>query len=675
MEHGSSSGNRMREEHSPYLLQHANQPIWWQPWGEAAFARAQAEHKLVFLSIGYAACHWCHVMAHETFEDAEVAALLNAEFVAIKVDRQERPDVDAVYMTLCEAMTGSGGWPLTVVLTPDRKPLFAGTYFPPRNGMRGEGLLDILLALNAVWHRDEAHCTAQAQRVVEAVSQAMEVSQDAPSQQWIDAVHEALVSVYDTESGGFGRSPKFPRPCSLLFLLREAEARREDADNMLHHTLNRMARGGIYDQIGGGFMRYAVDRKWLVPHYEKMLGENALLALVYARAYRQSGLQRDADTVRHIFDWALRDMLLPEGGFASAQDADSAEGEGAFYLWTPEAVNAVLGETRGETICSYLNIKEGGSLPHIALRARAPEDLPELLTALRQARAQRPAPALDDQMLTAWNAWMVLALSHASTVLNDTAYLEQAQRTAECIQTRMMDADGRLFVSYRDGKAQGDGTLAEYAAWSLALCALYDATWDGKYLDLAVMTARRMVERFGDSKSAGLFQTAQGGESMIMRLKPSGDDPLPGPNAAAAWALAHLAALGADDLRPWADRTLSYVSGAMRSQPHDHAFGALALIRSLWPHAQLDVAPGQGLDLGRLRSLLRTRPEVTVLFGDTRAPSFARDALRAYEPMEGKTAYYLCVGKRCLQPLDSLDGLAERLDAFFSTAEPGDPLI
>ncbi|HML45201.1 MAG TPA: DUF255 domain-containing protein, partial [Clostridia bacterium] len=355
----------------------------------------------------------------------------------------------------CEAMTGSGGWPLTVVLTPDRQPLFAGTYFPPRSDMRGEGLLDILMALNALWERDGSHCAEQAQRVVQAVAQAMEVSQDAPGQKWIDAVHEALASVYDSEFGGFGHSPKFPRHSALLFLLREAQARRGDAEAMLRNTFNRMARGGICDQIGGGFMRYAVDRKWLVPHYEKMLGENALLALAYTQAYRQFGSDRDADTARHIFDWALREMLMPEGGFASAQDADSSEGEGAFYLWTPEAVKAVLGEARGEAACAYLNIKERGSLPHVALRARPPEDLPELVTALRQARAQRPMPSLDDQMLTAWNAWMVLALANASTILNDTSYLEQAKRTAECIQTRMMDADGRLFVSYREGKAQG----------------------------------------------------------------------------------------------------------------------------------------------------------------------------------------------------------------------------
>jgi len=503
-------------------------------------------------------------MAHDCFQDKAVAALLNERFISIKVDRQERPDVDAVYMTVCEAMTGSGGWPLTVILTPDCTPLFAGTYFPARNSPQGQGLLDILRAINAVWVRNPEQCTQQATQITEAVSEAIHISAMKPTYTHVEKVLDTLTASYDAEFGGFGHAPKFPNANAILLLL--AAAKNPTGSSMAQSTLIRIAHGGIHDHVGGGFMRYTVDRKWRQPHYEKMLYDNALLLLAFTEAYQQTNLSLYAHAIRKTCTWVMREMSLPDGAFASAQDADTSEGEGHFYFWSPEQIQAVLGKEQGDVVCGYLNVRGPAALPYLSQRAKAPEGLEESLETLRQIRALRPAPALDTLIQTAWNALMIWALARASVVLKEPIYLERAKEAAHFIQTRLTQEDGTLCNS----------TLAEYAYWILALCALYEATQDEAYLDVATLTARGMITRFSEGDEPG-FPMSDAPE-LILRMRPSADDALPAPNAAAAHALNKLVQLGKTEFRSIADRTMCFLAGAIEHQPEGHSFAAYTLI-------------------------------------------------------------------------------------------------
>jgi len=491
--------NRLVYEKSPYLLQHKNNPVDWFPWGEEAFVRAREEGKLIFLSIGYSTCHWCHVMERESFEDEEVAWFLNRHYISIKVDREERPDIDHIYMEVCQAMTGQGGWPLTVVMTPDKQPVFAGTYFPKRGRWGKPGLLEILKQIQEKWEVEKEKIVGVGMRVTEAIQLRQFSSGEDLSKATLDQAFQQFCNSFDPVYGGFGPAPKFPTPHNLMFLLRYWKMTREhEALAMVEKTLAAMHNGGIYDHIGFGFARYSTDREWLVPHFEKMLYDNALLAIAYLEAYQVTGNNRYARVAREIFTYVLRNMTSQEGGFYSAEDADSEGEEGKFYLWVPEEIKGILGEEEGEYYCRLFGITqegnfEGRSIPNLILSCTDERagllkiDDQELLGMLELVeesrrklfieREKRVHPFKDDKILTAWNGLMIAALAKGSRVLNNPEYSRAAARAVEFIWQKLRRQDGRLLARYRDEEAAFLAYLDDYAFLVWGLIELYEAAF------------------------------------------------------------------------------------------------------------------------------------------------------------------------------------------------------
>ena len=462
--------NRLKNEKSPYLFQHKDNPVDWYPWCREAFQKAADEDKPVFLSIGYSTCHWCHVMAHESFEDAEIADQLNRDFVCIKVDREERPDIDAVYMAVCQAVTGAGGWPLTIIMTPEQKPFFAGTYFPKQHRYGQPGLKELLKRVADLWKRAREKLLNAGDQIVAAINQGQPSGGNEPNRALLHEAYGLFHRQFDSKWGGFGSAPKFPAPHNLLFLMRYSllEAA-PDALEMAQTTLDAMACGGLQDHIGGGFSRYSTDEKWLVPHFEKMLYDNALLIMAYLKAFQLTKLERYADTARRTADYILRELTDEQGGFYCGQDADSDSVEGKYYVFTPEESEAVLGKEDGQAFNRLYGITaagnfEGKSIPN---RIGQTEDgwqaKDERLLKLYQYRLNRAKLHKDDKVLLSWNAWTILALSQAGRILGDDRYLNAARRAQQFIENNMMDQNGRLYLRWRDGEAAHIGQLEDYA--------------------------------------------------------------------------------------------------------------------------------------------------------------------------------------------------------------------
>ena len=530
------ASNRLINEKSPYLLQHARNPVNWYPWGEAVFQKARQEDKPIFLSIGYATCHWCHVMAHESFEDEEVARILNKNYIAIKVDREERPDIDKIYMSVCQALTGRGGWPLTILMTPEGKPFFAGTYFPKTARMGMPGLIDILNQIAAMWEKDRARILKTGQEITNAIQPGSDPDSPAHvvSVDTLKKGYSQLASRFDPKWGGFGTAPKFPTPHQLTFLLRW---HRRSADpqplKMVEKSLDAMRHGGIYDQIGSGFHRYSVDEQWLVPHFEKMLYDQAMLAMAYIEVYQATGKARFGKVAREIFAYVLRDMTAPEGGFYCAEDADSEGKEGQFYVWTPAEIKGYLGDVLGDLFCRFYditekgNFEEGKSIPHMpltleAFAQREGMDPAKLDTALKDARARlfdirkkRVHPLKDDKILTSWNGLMIAALAKGYQALGDEPYVDAARKAADFILKNLRTSDGRLLRRYRNGEAAYPGYLDDYAFMVWGLIELYEATFEVTYLEAAIALNREMIDIFWDKKGGGLYFTGKGNEALI----------------------------------------------------------------------------------------------------------------------------------------------------------------
>ena len=591
--------NRLALEKSPYLLQHAHNPVDWYAWGEEAFAKARAEQKPIFLSIGYSTCHWCHVMERESFENAIVAAQLNRDFVAIKVDREERPDVDRIYMSFVQAATGGGGWPMSVWLTPELQPFFGGTYFPPEDRWGHAGFSSVLTQIAKAWRSDRDRIAESAR---EALAQLEKQSAfdgaPAGSRAPIDyAVLESGFSIfrrtYDSEMGGFGQAPKFPRPAVFEFLLRyQARTGNREALDMTLYTLRKMADGGIHDQLGGGFHRYSVDERWFVPHFEKMLYDQAQLATTYVEAFQISGDESFADTARRIFDYVLRDMTAPEGGFYSAEDADSAvrpeepavKGEGAFYIWSADEIRLALPAPAAEWFAYRYGVAEGGNVvndPHsefsgrnILYQAASVEETAEQFghpveevragiagaeAALLKARAGRVRPHLDDKILTAWNGLMISALALGGAVLEEPRYAEAARRAADFAIGRLVDPEtGQLRRRYRAGEAAISGFLEDYALLTQALLDLYEARFDRRDLEWAVRLAEIESALFEDLAGGGFFHSPAGDSSLVLRLKEDYDGAEPSGNSVAILNLLRLAQItGRTDFHASAGRALA----------------------------------------------------------------------------------------------------------------------
>ena len=653
--------NALAGETSPYLLQHQHNPVDWEPWGERALARARELDRPLLVSIGYSACHWCHVMERECFEDEEIAKQMNEHFVCVKVDREERPDVDALYMEAVQLMTGSGGWPLNVFITPEQVPFYAGTYYPPqpRHGLPSWPM--VLEAVAKAWDTEREQIRAQNAQMAARLAGAARLKPAAGplSAQILDDAVAQLRSHFDATSGGWGGAPKFPAASTIEFLLRRGEQK------MTIFTLRAMASGGINDQIGGGFARYSTDRDWTVPHFEKMLYDNALLARAYLHGWQMS---RDAilrRTAEETLDWALREMTGPEGAFYSALDADSEGGEGKFYVWSLAELREVLGDDADEAIAWFGATERGNFEGANILESRGPEPAPDkrerIRSALMARRAERIGPGLDDKRLTAWNALMISALAEAGAVLERDDYLAAARRAAGFVLDEMRAADGRLLRTYNAGEAKLNAYLEDHAFLLEALLTLYEATFEPRWFDAARELADTIIERFGDADGGGFFQTSTDHEQLVARRKEVDDSPIPSGQSSAAFGLLRLAALtGESRYEQAALGVLQLFGDLLRRSPL--AFGHLlqALDFHLAPTQEVALV---GADTRALERVVRARfrPHLVLAGGDG-ATAADVPLLEGRTPLDGRAAAYVCEQFTCKRPVSEPGELARLLD-------------
>ena len=673
--------NALINERSPYLLQHAYNPVNWCPWQEEAFTRAKEEHKPIFLSIGYSTCHWCHVMARESFENVRTAELLNANFVCIKVDREERPDLDAIYMKAVQMMAGTGGWPLSVFLTPDLKPFYGGTYFPPEPGHGLPAFNDVLRTIVNLWHDNREQIEQNSEQITKQLrnsylykSPSEEISPDL-----LDNAFEQLVLRFDTEYGGFGadvaawsaKNPKFPLPSYLSFLLRYYHRKQEQyALKMVTKTLYAMARGGIYDQLGGGFHRYSTDRYWLVPHFEKMLYDNALLARVYLWAYQVTGNTFFAQIATETLDWVLREMTDPSGGFYSAIDADSEDIEGAFYVWSPSEIISVLGEEHGEVFCRYYgvtqqgNFEGGKSVLHVA-NDEVNKDTADFINRSKQklleARNRRIRPVTDDKIITGWNSLMISAFALGYQVLRERRFLDAATSATQFILNKL-SKEGQLFRRYRAGEAAIHGTLDDYAFLIAALLDLYEARFDPKWLREAFQLNDRVVELFWDKANGGFFFNRYGETELPAAIKEVYDGPIPSGNSIAAQNLLLIAALtDNEELRILAKNIFRTFGAQLEQSPLEHTQMLCALDFYLSSPMQVVIASQKIEEVQAFTVEINRHfmPNKVIAFTSSRD-----DELSGRIPLitdkvavQGKPTVYICENYTCKAPITDLDDL------------------
>lgn len=677
--------NRLKDEKSPYLLQHKDNPVDWYPWCDEAFRKAETEDKPIFLSIGYSTCHWCHVMAHESFEDGAVAELLNQGFVCIKVDREEQPDIDAVYMSACQAVTGQGGWPLTIIMTSEQKPFFAGTYFPKERYYGRPGLVDILKEVLLLWQDRREDLLKDGEEITVLISNQCTLREKHSNNRLSEKeiFHKAyhiFVKQFDPVWGGFGGAPKFPSPHNLLFLMRFAKEEKEpEALRMAEITLNAMADGGIHDHIGGGFSRYSTDEQWLVPHFEKMLYDNALMLLAYVEAYQITEKEKYRDVAVHTADYILRELKDWQGGFYCGQDADSEGVEGKYYVFTQDEVASVLGEADGKEFCRQYGITkegnfEGRSIPNRLHNEQTNEAFKEIendkvrekqaavqanLDKLYQYRLNRTSLHKDDKILLSWNAWTILALARAGVALRESRYLEAAKRAQEFIEGHMSKKGGRLYRCFCDGEAAHQGMLEDYAVYALALLELYRVDFRVEYLANAIYRAKQMLQFFEDAKEGGYFINASDAVQLISRPKEMYDGAIPSGNSVAAMALQRLSAMtGEAGWQEAARRQMEYCARQVQEYPAGYSFALLAMAEAVYPHRELVCAVNgevseklrqqlvnlsmQGVDV-----LIKTEKNAEAL---TKCAPFTSDYPL---PQEG-VMYYLCENGACQAPVREL---------------------
>ncbi len=715
--------NRLNHETSPYLLQHADNPVAWYPWCEEAFVRAKAEDKPVFLSIGYSTCHWCHVMAHESFEDEEIAEILNRNFVAVKVDKEERPDIDSVYMSVCQALTGSGGWPTTIFLTPDQKPFFAGTYFPKTARFGQVGLKELLLAVHEKWKHDREELLQSADSVIEhlkrqsARTAATRASNptatrasnptatrasnptatrasnptatrasnptatrasnptatrtttpqppstrtstspyispradEAMDGQMIEDAFELYKQSFDEQFGGFGAAPKFPTPHNLLFLMRYYQTSRDQAAmNMVEKTLIQMYRGGMFDHIGGGFSRYSTDRYFLAPHFEKMLYDNALLILAYCSAYQITKSPVYRKVAEKTASYIKREMTSAEGGFYSAQDADSEGVEGKYYLLEPSEVVRILGEQDGAAFNQFFDITEKGNfegknIPNLLKNSQIEETMETCLQSVYDYRKKRYALHLDDKILTSWNGLMIAAMCHLYRVTGNREYLKAAE-DAQTFVLEKLYKDGTLYISYRNGRRSGKGLLDDYANEIFALLALYGATWENRYLEQALVFFERVISDFYDEEQGGFFLYGREHEQLILRPKETYDGAVFSGNSAMAYNLVQLYWMTGDErLGALAERQLEFMSAEAAHYPVGYAMFLVALLDYLDPPEKVTVVLKDYERPSDLPCRIPLGAVVRVLDRST----------EEYPLKDDKMTFYVCRGHACQPPTNEL---------------------
>ena len=663
--------NRLAQETSPYLLQHRDNPVDWYPWGPEALERSREEDRPILLSVGYSACHWCHVMERESFEDAGTAAYMNEHFVCIKVDREERPDVDAIYMEAVQAMTGHGGWPMTVFLDPDGVPFYGGTYFPPDES---RGMPSFRMVMEAVVHafetqREEIRLRAPQTRARLGALGEVEPRPDLPGPTDLEAAVQRLLGAADRRNGGFGGAPKFPPASSLELLL---------ARNEVQHvqlSLDKMLAGGIYDQLGGGFARYSVDATWLVPHFEKMLYDNALLARIYLHGWQALGHDHYRRACEETLDWMLREMRGPEGGFYSALDADSEGEEGKFYVWTPAQIQEALAAdpnciefppSQVGNLMRFYGVSaagnfEGSNVLHRAQGAGAPEPegLDEARQALLAARAQRVRPGLDDKRLTSWNALAIAALADAGAAFGREDYLDAARTCAAFLVEQMRDDAGNLLRTYKDGRAHLNAYLEDHAFLVEALLTLYEATFETRWFTEAQALADVMIERFADPERGGFYSTSSDHEELIARRKEVGDHPIPSGNSAAALGMLRLAALTGD--RRYAE-TAEGVFALFGKPAVEHPESFAHLLRAL----DLFLSPSRevalvGEDVDELAAVVREKPRPHLVLAGGPEGNDQPPLLAGRTTVEGKPAAYVCQNFTCRLPVTDPTELRRQL--------------
>ncbi|MFX0038830.1 MAG: thioredoxin domain-containing protein [Promethearchaeota archaeon] len=678
--------NKLKSEKSPYLLQHAKNPVDWYPWGEEAFIKARNEDKPIFLSIGYSTCHWCHVMAHESFEDDEIAKLMNEVFVSIKVDREERLDVDKIYMTVCQMMTGSGGWPLTIIMTPDKKPFFAGTYFPKETRFGRIGLLDLIKRIQELWKNQKNEILNSAEQIVFSLQN---IDQESPGEKFSDnslkKAYRELSIQYDSVNGGFGTRPKFPTPHNLIFLLRYWKRTGDDkALKMVEKTLLEMRKGGIYDHIGFGFHRYSTDSVWLVPHFEKMLYDQALIVIAYIEAYQATKNDLYRKTAQEIFTYVLRDMTSPEGGFYSAEDADSEGEEGKFYLWSKKDMEKILEKHEVDLILNLFNIEDFGNYLEEASSKKTGknilhlnnlpdteivEKIEKIRLTLFEERENRIHPHKDDKILTDWNGLMIAALAKGAIAFQENKYLENAKKAANFILSKLTDSNNKLLHRYKDGVSEINGFLTDYSFLIWGLIELYEATFDIFFLKSALELHKIQNEDFWDKNIGGFFFTSKDSEQLLTKQKEIYDGAIPSGNSIAMLNLLRLSYITGDhELEEKADKLLRVFSEKIKANPLAYTQFLIAIDFALGPSYSLVIAGNSlGEDTKEFINLIRNEytPNKVLMLRkiEQETPDIDKysNFVEFFYDYQGKATAYVCINKTCKPPTHDINQTLEFL--------------
>ena len=683
--------NKLINEKSPYLLQHVNNPVDWYPWGEEAFQKAKKEKKPIFLSIGYSTCHWCHVMAHESFESKDVADLMNETFISIKVDREERPDIDKIYMTVCQMMTGSGGWPLTILLTPDKKPFFAGTYFPKESKFGRIGLIDLIKRVKTLWINNKDELLESAEKITSSLQN---LSQESPGDTFnkriLKKTYNQLFSQFDSKKGGFSDRPKFPTPHNLLFLLRYWKRTGEQhALEMVEKTLQEIRKGGIYDHIGFGIHRYSTDRNWLVPHFEKMLYDQALIAIAYIEAFQATRKKVYKKTAEEIFEYVIRDMTSPKGGFYSAEDADSEGEEGKFYVWSKTELEKVLDQKETELIINTYNITESGNYLEEATGRKTGKNVLHLnqiqdieqeeqylkLEYIRQRlfnyREKRVRPHKDDKKLTDWNGLMIAALAKGAKAFSKPKYLKIAQNATNFIIQNLKKEDGGLLHRYREEKAEIEGFLTDYAFFIWGLLEMFEATFNNKYLEIALELNEFLLKHFWDDHIGGFYFTSESNEELLTRQKEIYDGAIPSGNSVSMLNLLRLSYITGDHtLEEKADILSRVFSEKLEASPLAYTQFMVAADFAVGPTYSLVIA-GNSNSKDTLNMLEAVEneylPNKVLLLRkmEQENPDIDKfsNFVQFFDDLDNKATAYICIDKTCKPPSHEIDKILEYLDS------------
>jgi uncharacterized protein YyaL (SSP411 family) len=680
--------NRLINEKSPYLLQHAYNPVDWYPWCDEAFERAKIEDKPIFLSIGYSTCHWCHVMEKESFEDEEVAKILNENFIPIKVDREERPDIDTVYMTICQAMTGHGGWPLTIIMTPDKKPFFAGTYIPKHSRYGRIGLIELLQKVVEIWKENKDKVISLAEQITSEIKEAIEKVEKGNiiDETIFTLAYKELEENFDPEYGGFGEAPKFPTPHNLMFLLRYwKRTGNAKAIDMIEQTLKGMWLGGIYDQIGFGFHRYSTDRKWLVPHFEKMLYDQALISLACIETYQATGKEKYAVLCSEVFSYVIDNLTNTDGGFFSAEDADSEGEEGKFYLWEYSELEKILNQSELNFVIENFNIRKDGNYIDELKRSRTGKNIFHLSSELEgekrkiwesirlkllKHRNNRIRPLKDDKILTDWNGLTISSLAKGYLTFGVEDYIKIAEKSANFILKNMLTNDGKLLHRFRDGEAKINGHLDDYAFLAWGLIELYEATFKTKYLKKAIELTNKMIELFWDENNGGFFLSEN--EDVLFKQKEIYDGAIPSGNSVALLVLIKLSKItGRSDLNELTFKLVETFSGTVSKHPSAYTFFLSAFDFLIGPSFEIIIVGKSSDDISKIQKLLNSKfiPNKILLYKPTDREdeiNLIAPFLTHYKEIDGKTTIYICTNYECKQPVTSVEEMMRLIDELIS---------